>query len=347
MKILIISDAWHPQLNGVVRTYEYLAEELVREGHEVKVIGPADFPFKIPMLGYAEIELVIGAYRRLAKMIDVEKPQHIHIATEGPLGLAGRRYCVKQKIPFTTSYHTQFPDYVAKRFGHYVPLLHGPTYFLAKRFVRWFHAPAGAVLVATPSLEAQLHDWGFKVPLLRFSRGVNLDLFFPGEKTLFSNLKKPIALYVGRIAIEKNLEDFLAMDWPGSKVLVGDGPSLPFLKNKYPDAHFAGKKTGAELAECYRSADVFVFPSRTDTFGIVLVEALASGLPVAAYDVTGPKDIVTDPSLGALHESDLGLAAREALKNGNAQTRSHHVKHNYTWENAARQFIGAIENYCI
>ncbi|MBK9562785.1 MAG: glycosyltransferase family 1 protein [Micavibrio sp.] len=347
MKILIISDAWHPQLNGVVRTYEYLAEELVKEGHEVRVIGPADFPFKIPMLGYAEIELVIGAYGRLAKMIDAEKPQHIHIATEGPLGLAGRRYCVKRKIPFTTSYHTQFPDHVAKRFGHYVPFLHGPTHFLAKRFVRWFHAPAGAVLVATPSLEAQLQDWGFKVPLLRFSRGVNLDLFFPGEKTLFSNLKKPVALYVGRIAIEKNLEDFLSMDWPGSKVLVGDGPSLPFLKNKYPDVHFAGKKTGAELAECYRSADLFVFPSRTDTFGIVLVEALASGLPVAAYDVTGPKDIVTDSSLGALHDSDLGLAAREALKNGNAQARSHHVKHNYTWENAARQFLGAIENYCV
>lgn len=347
MKILIISDAWHPQLNGVVRTYEYLTEELVREGHEVKIIGPADFPLKIPMLGYAEIELVIGAYGRLAKMIDAEKPHHIHIATEGPLGLAGRKYCVRRKIPFTTSYHTQFPDYVAKRVGHYLPFLHNPTHYLAKRFVRWFHAPAGAVLVATPSLEAQLREWGFTVPLLRFSRGVNLDLFFPGEKKLFRDLKKPIALYVGRIAIEKNLEDFLAMDWPGSKVLVGEGPSLPFLKSKYPDAHFAGKKTGPELAECYRSADVFVFPSRTDTFGIVLVEALASGLPVAGYDVTGPKDIITDSSLGALHESNLGHAAREALKNGNPEERSRHVKQNYTWENAARQFLGAIENYCV
>ncbi|MGB4106491.1 MAG: glycosyltransferase family 1 protein [Alphaproteobacteria bacterium] len=347
MKILIVSDAWHPQLNGVVRTYEYLAEELVREGHEVKVIGPADFPVKIPMLGYAEIELVIGAYGRLAKMIDDEKPRHIHIATEGPLGLAARKYCVKRRIPFTTSYHTQFPDYVAKRFGHYVPFLYNPTYWLARRFVRWFHAPAGAVLVATPSLETQLKGWGFKIPMLRFSRGANLDLFSPGEKTLFHNMKYPVALYVGRIAIEKNLEAFLSMDWQGSKVLVGEGPSLDYLKSKYPDAHFIGKKTGRDLAECYRSADVFVFPSRTDTFGIVLVEALASGLPVAGYNVTGPRDIVTESFLGALHDSDLGLAARTALKNGDPDKRSRHVRENYTWQNAARQFLDAIGNYCV
>ena len=177
-----------------------------------------------------------------------------------------------------------------------------------------------------------------------FSRGANLDLFYPGEKTHFSELQRPVALYVGRIAIEKNLEDFLTMPWNGSKVLVGEGPSKNDLSQKYPEAVFTGKKTGKDLADCYRSADLFVFPSRTDTFGIVLIEALACGLPVAAYDVTGPRDIITDPALGALHESDLGLAAQKALQTGDAETRSQHVKTLYTWENAGQQFITAIKN---
>jgi glycosyltransferase involved in cell wall biosynthesis len=347
MKILIVSDAWHPQLNGVVRTYEYLGEELVKDGHEVKVIGPADFPVKIPMPGYAEIELVIKPYARLAKMIDAWNPQHIHIATEGPLGIAARKYCLRRKFPFTTSYHTQFPDYMAKRIAHYIPFLYKPTHRLARDWVRSFHAPASAVLIATQSLEDQLKAWNFTAPMLRFSRGVNLDLFYPGERTMFKDLKQPIALYVGRIAIEKNLEDFLNMDWQGSKVLVGDGPSLSYLKEKYPDAQFVGKKTGKDLAEAYRSADVFVFPSRTDTFGIVLVEALASGLPVAAYNVTGPKDIITQPMLGNLHDNDLAAAADQALKTGTAQERSSYVKQNYTWKYAAEQFVDAIENYCV
>ncbi len=347
MKILIVSDAWHPQINGVVRTYEYLQTELTRMGHEVKVIGPADFPLCIPMPGYSEIQLVFAPSARLGKMIGDFNPHHIHIATEGPLGIAGRRYCKKRQIPFTTSYHTQFPDYVAKRAERYAAFLHKPFYEWGKRFMRWFHAPAGAILIATPSLEQQLKDWGFTIPMFSFSRGVNLDLFYPGEQTLFSELKRPVALYVGRVAIEKNLEEFLAMPWNGSKVIVGEGPSKTDLSQKYPEAVFVGKKTGEELANCYRSADLFVFPSRTDTFGIVLIEALACGLPVAAYNVTGPRDIITDPALGALHESDLGLAAQTALQTGDAETRSHHVKTRYTWENAGRQFITAIKNYCL
>jgi glycosyltransferase involved in cell wall biosynthesis len=347
MKILIVSDAWHPQINGVVRTYEHLQAELVKLGHEVKVIGPTDFPIRIPMPGYPEIQLVLAPSGRLNRLINNFKPNHIHIATEGPLGIAARYYCKKRNVPFTTSYHTQFPDYVAKRIGLYAPFLHKPFYEYAKKFMRWFHTPASAILIATPSLQKQLREWGFTMPMYPFSRGANLDLFYPGERNLFHEIKRPVALYVGRIAIEKNLEDFLLMPWNGSKVLVGEGPSKTLLSQKYPEAVFLGKRVGRDLADCYRSADLFVFPSRTDTFGIVLVEALASGLPVAAYDVTGPRDIIIEPFLGALHESDLGAAALKALKGGDAKSRSRHVKTHYTWENAGRQFESAIKNYCI
>ncbi len=347
MKILVVSDAWHPQLNGVVRTYEHLQEELGRRGHTVKVVGPSDFPFILPMPGYHEIKLVVKPYARLCRIIDGWQANHIHIATEGPLGMAARRYCLKRKLPFTTSYHTQFPDYVAKRFGYYAPFMYKPSHAAARAFMHWFHAKADAMLVATQSLEDTLREWKFKTPMLRVSRGANLDLFYPGEKTLFRDLKQPVALYVGRIAIEKSIEDFLSMEWPGSKIVVGEGPAQLELSKKYSTACFLGKKTGKDLADCYRSADLFVFPSRTDTFGIVLVEALASGLPVAAYNVTGPRDIITEPFLGALHASDLATAAKEALNRGRPEERSQHVKKNYTWGNAAVQFENAIRNYCV
>lgn len=347
MRIVIISDAWHPQLNGVVRTYEYLREELVKFGHDVLVIGPSDFPLKMSMPGYAEIKLVINGYGQLKKMIENYRPDHIHVATEGPLGLAGRKYCTRHNLPFTTSYHTQFPDYVSKRVSQLAPFLYKPSHSIAKNFMRWFHAPASAMLIATQTLEDELKSWNFKTPMFRFSRGVNLDLFYPGEKTLFQNMKQPVAIYVGRVAIEKGLEDFLDMDWAGSKVIVGDGPSMAELEKKYPDTIFVGKKTGKELADHYRSADIFVFPSRTDTFGIVLIEALASGLPVAGYDVMGPRDIITEPFLGALDASSLSAATNKALKTGTAQERSQYVQKNYTWENAGRQFEAAIKNYCI
>ena len=346
MKLLIISDAWHPQINGVVRTYEYLAEEIEKAGHTVKVIGPADFKRTISMPGYSEIKLALWPYKALERMIDAYKPSAIHIATEGPLGNAARKYCLRHDRLFTTSFHTHFPDYIAKRAAKICPLLYKPFHAMAKSFIRRFHAPASAMMIATQSLEDELRSWDFKTPISRLTRGVNLSQFFPGEKTLFNDLPRPISIYVGRVAIEKNIEKFLEMQWEGSKVIVGDGPSMQELKDKYPDAVFVGPKVGEELAAHYRSADLFVFPSKTDTFGIVLIEALASGLPVAAYDVTGPKDIITEDFLGTLtQDEDLSQAAAKAIKApGSAQKRADHVKNYYTWETAADQFLTTVKD---
>ena len=344
MKLLIISDAWFPQINGVVRTYEHLSEELRNMGHEVKVIGPADFPMRVPMLGYPEIKLAVAPYRRLKKMIEEYAPDKIHVSAEGPLGWAGRRYCLKNNIPFSTSFHTMFPDYVAKRVAKFIPPIYNFVHERAKRLVRGFHAPSSAMMVATQSLEDTLIEWGFQNPMHRLLRGVNLDLYYPGENTVYKDLKGPIALYVGRVAIEKSIEDFLEMEWDGSKVVVGDGPSKAMLEKKYPDAYFAGKRTGEDLAAHYRSADVFVFPSKTDTFGIVLIEALASGLPVAGYNVTGPKDIITEDFLGALTEDNLSEATYKAMEKGTPEQRAEHVKNTYTWGNVAKQFEDALLN---
>ncbi|MCB1532147.1 MAG: glycosyltransferase family 1 protein [Alphaproteobacteria bacterium] len=343
MKILIISDAWHPQVNGVVRTYEYICEELERAGHQTHVIGPADFPRRIPMPGYDEIKLALAPYRRLKKLVEDFAPDYIHIATEGPLGWAGRKYCMQHGIEFTTSYHTHFPDYTAKRLSRFLPFLYKPVHGISKAIVRHFHKEAQAMFIATQSLEDELKSWGFRTPMIRLTRGVNFDLFHPGKKTLFDDLQKPVALYVGRVAIEKNIEDFLRMEWEGSKVIVGDGPSREELAAQYPDAHFVGVKTGEELGAHYRSADLFVFPSRTDTFGMVLVEALASGIPVAAYNVTGPKDIITEPILGALEETDLAAAAQKALQApGSAEERTEYVRTHYSWEAVGKQFENGI-----
>jgi len=343
MKILIVSDAWTPQVNGVVRTYEQLSAHLSSMGHTVKVIGPEDFPFRVPLPGYPEIELALFVDKRLGEMVDSFDPDHLHIATEAPLGFAARRYAIKRGKSFTTSYHTHFPDYVAKRVAKAAPFLASSARNIAMRTIRNFHAPAHAMMVATNSLENQLKSWDFKTPMVRLTRGTNLDIFRPGEKTKFNDLKRPVAICVARVAIEKSLETFLGMPWHGSKVLVGDGPDLAAYMKKYPDVTFTGKKVGAELGEYYRSGDVFVFPSRTDTFGMVLIEALASGLPVAAHDVTGPKDIITAPFLGALGE-DLSQAAKEALAGGGTPEQRHqHVRENYTWEKAAQQFLETVK----
>lgn len=341
MKVLIISDAWHPQVNGVVRTYEYLCKELDSAGHRVEVIGPADFAACIPMPFYPEIKLVIRPYRRLVRMIHDFKPDRIHIATEGPLGWAARRYCLRNNVPFSTSYHTQFPDYVAKRFAWLIPPLYDTVHKIAIRIVRKFHQSSSALMTSTKSLEDQLLKWHFKTPIKPLSRGVNFDIFYPGEKTKLQELKSPIALYVGRIAIEKNLEAFLDMPWDGSKVIVGDGPIRADLEKKYPDTLFTGKKTGKQLADYYRSSDVFVFPSKTDTFGIVLIEALACGLPIAAYDVMGPKDIVISEALGIL-DDDLARAAKTAIKKANPTFCAQYVKETYSWKTAGKQFIDAL-----
>jgi glycosyltransferase involved in cell wall biosynthesis len=339
LKILIVTDAWHPQINGVVRTYEHLREELLDMGHTVKIIGPADFPRSFPMPGYSEIMLVLFPYHRLHRMIAEFDADLLHIATEGPLGLAARRYARNYGMEFTSCYHTHFPDYAAKRAKKIFAPLAEPVRKIGIAFVRWFHRVSSCVFVATQSLEDALYDWRFTAPLKRMTRGVNHDLFSPGEKNLFQGLQKPVALYVGRVTIEKNLESFLAMDYKGSKIIVGSGPDETALRKKYPDAHFTGMKSGKDLADHYRSADIFVFPSRTDTFGMVLVEAMACGLPIAAYPVTGPIDIITQDFLGALDE-DLAVAAHNALNaRRSAEDRARYARDNYSWHKAALQFL--------
>ena len=340
MKILIISDAWHPQVNGVVRTYEYLNKTLEAQGHEVCVFGPAEFKYRFAMPGYKEIELVPMPYARLKRKIENFAPDMIHIATEGPLGWGARKFCLRTGRKFTTSYHTQFPDYVARRLCYFIPCLYPVIHRLGVKMIRKFHAPSTAMLVTTKSMSDQLQQWGIKTPIFPFTRGIDTALFHPGKKKLFDDLTKPVALYVGRLAIEKNIEEFLSMPWQGSKVIVGHGPDKEMLQKKYPSAYFVGKKFGEELADHYRSADVFVFPSTTDTFGIVLIEALACGLPIAAHDAIGPRDVVVNDKLGAL-DNNLEKAAEQAMKKGCAQERHDYIKENYTWEKAAEQFLTA------
>lgn len=339
MKILIVTDAWYPQLNGVVRTYEYLRDRLQDMGYTVKIIGPADFKWTIPMPGYPEIKLCLFPYNGLRRMIANFGPADVlHIATEGPLGMAARKYARAYGVEFTSCYHTHFPDYVAKRVAKYAPALEAWVRNMAIKYVRHFHSISSCLFVATPSLEENLRAWGFTCPIKRMTRGIDTNVFFAGPKTIFHDLKTPIALYVGRIAIEKNLEDFLSIEWNGSKVVVGDGPDLNDLKEKYKDCFFLGKKTGKDLADCYRSSDVFIFPSRTDTFGMVLIEAMACGLPIAAYPVTGPIDIVTEGFLGVL-DDNLAAASHRALECGNPEMRAQYAKDHYTWTKASKQFL--------
>ncbi|HEY8191160.1 MAG TPA: glycosyltransferase family 1 protein, partial [Alphaproteobacteria bacterium] len=338
MKMLIVTDAWHPQVNGVVRTYEYMIPELEKLGHEVKVIGPDDFPLHMPMPGYNEIELTLFPFLPLRKMIKEFSPDSIHIATEGPLGFAAQRYCKHEGLPFNTAYHTQFPDYLAKR----VQKIFGPGYDITKKMaIEWikkFHNASSAVMIATPSLGEELKSWGFTSPMRILTRGVMTDIFnIHGPKAL-EHLPRPIALNVGRVAIEKNIEAFLDMEWEGSKVVVGSGPSLEALKKKYPDAHFTGPKTGHDLAAHYRTADVFVFPSITDTFGMVQPEALACGPPVVGFKRPPSTDIIISPDLGSLTDDNLSEAAYQALKSpGTREDRFRHVQEHYTWPIVAQQ----------
>lgn len=333
LKILIVSDAWEPQINGVVRTYQHIITHLEAMGHEVQVIGPKRF-VNTAMPGYGEIRLALMPYYRLKGFIKKFKPDAIHIAVEGPLGWAARRYCMMKNIPFTTSYHTHFPDYVAKR----APFAKDFARQKGIEHVRTFHAPAASIMVATESLENDLRGFGFQNEFRRLSRGVDASVFKPMEPTLFADLPKPVMLYVGRVAVEKNLEAFLSLDRSGTKVIVGAGPDLEMLRKKYPDAVFTGAKVGHELAAHYASADVFVFPSRTDTFGIVLIEALACGLPVAGYPVTGPVDIITEDFLGAVDE-DLNAAVTRALAHGSREERARYAAKMYSWPSVAADFL--------
>lgn len=324
-RILIVSDAWKPQVNGVVRTIAHTVRELEKMGHTVEVVGPERFR-TFPLPSYPEIRIAWWPKPGLVKAIDAFKPDAIHIATEGPMGKAARSICLKRGYAFTTAYHTQFPEYVHARTR--IPLAW--TYGILRRF----HSASSAVMVATPSLDETLAARGFR-NLVRWSRGVDVDLFRPQSKDIYS-FPRPILLYAGRVAIEKNIEAFLRLDLPGTKVVIGRGPALDSLRAAYPDAKFLGFLDNGKLAAHFAGADAFVFPSRTDTFGLVLLEALASGVPVAAYPVTGPRDVITDPKVGALDE-DLGVAVRRALEGDPEACRRHALA--YSWEAAARQFL--------
>jgi len=329
MKILIVSDAWYPQVNGVVRTITRTREELQRLGHEVEVIGPDRFR-TIPCPTYPEIRLSLFAGGKLRRMIEQFEPDAIHISTEGPLGMIARSWCLKNKFPFTTTFHTQFPEYVWLRTR--IPLR------ISYAVMRWFHAPAVVTMVATKTLHEHLSHWGFK-NLGMWSRGVNTELFRPRSRD-FLDLRRPLFMYMGRVAVEKNIEAFLKLNLPGTQCVVGGGPDLEMLKRKYPDAVFTGGKEDEALAQHVAAADVFVFPSRTDTFGLVIIEALACGVPVAAFPVQGPIDIIENGVTGHVDE-DLRQAALNSLPLDRARCREEALK--YTWEACTRQFLSHLE----
>jgi glycosyltransferase involved in cell wall biosynthesis len=328
MRVLIATDAWRPQVNGVVRSLEHVAREAPCFGIEIVLLTPDRFR-TVPLPGYSEIRLSLATAGAVRRHFGRHAPTHIHIATEGPLGLATRRACLQQGRPFTPSYHTRFPEYLALR--RLAPK--DWTYAALRRF----HGASCGVMVSTPSLEAELSSRGFR-RLMRWSRGVDTELFRPRTSPAL-DLPRPVFLFVGRIAVEKNLEAFLSLDLPGSKVIVGDGPQRAALAAAYPDARFLGTLAGEDLARVYAAADVFVFPSLTDTFGIVLLEALASGVPVAAFPVSGPADVIGSSGCGAL-DADLKLAALRALEIPRERCRTYAL--GFSWRESARQFFQNI-----
>ncbi len=330
MKILIVTDAWDPQVNGVVRTLKSTRRELEKMGHDVDLLTPQEFR-TVPCPTYPEIRLSIFPKRRVKQRIANARPDAIHIATEGPLGIAARAHAIKQGLPFTTAYHTRFPEYLKARVG--IPLA------ITYRFLRWFHGKSQAILVPTRVVKADLESAGFAAErVVLWSRGVELDVFKLGPRAT-NDLRPPIFLYVGRVAVEKNIEAFLELDLPGSKWVAGEGPLLPRLRLEHPGVRFTGVLDQKQLAEVYNAADVFVFPSKTDTFGLVLLEALACGCPVAAYPVTGPIDVIGDSPAGAL-DDDLELACRSALKIARTTARAHAER--YSWESCTRQFVAHL-----
>lgn len=329
MRILMVTDAWRPQVNGVVHTLERLSDALKPFGAEALFLTPLAFR-TLPMPTYPDIRLALTTPGRVARMIDAFEADHVHIVTEGPLGQMARRLCLKRGEPFTTSYHTRFPEYLSAR----VPVPERWAY----NWLRSFHNSGDGCLVATQSLADDLSSRGFN-KLKPWTRGVNIELFRP-DKRRELDLPRPIFLSVGRVAVEKNIPAFLDLDLPGSKLVVGDGPELAKLKTRYPDVHFWGHRPNEELAEIYASADVFVFPSVTDTFGNVIIEALASGTPVAGFPVTGPKDIVGDGVGGAVSH-DLRQAALDALAIDRATAREKAMR--YTWPECAAQFLATVK----
>ena len=334
MRLLIASDAWHPQVNGVVRSLEQMVRRAPAHGFRATVLSPSEFP-SMPLPGYPEIRLACPVPGRLAARWNEVGPTHVHIATEGPVGFAVRRRCLAQGLPFTTSYHTRFPEYLAAR----APVPEAWSY----AYLRRFHGAAHGTMVSTPSLQAELEGRGFG-RIMRWTRGVDTDLFRPAEPGTpepadLAGLPRPFFLFVGRLAIEKNVAAFLALDLPGTKVVVGDGPDRARLEALAPEARFLGTRTGAGLAAVYAACDAFVFPSLTDTFGIVLLEALACGLPVAAFPVSGPFDVIAGGGVGVL-DHDLRAAALGALALSRRACRAEALRRG--WDESARQFFGNI-----
>jgi glycosyltransferase involved in cell wall biosynthesis len=344
VKLLIISDAWHPQINGVVRTLEATAKELSRLGHETRIIGPDEtrrLTFAFPF--YPEIKLELFARRRLANVFREYQPDFIHIATEGPLGWAARRLCQDRTLPFTTAYHTRFPEYLAMRAPR---ILSSFVRMIAYAVLRRFHAPASVVMVATASVEGELRSRRFR-RLARWSRGVDTKLFRPygNDLPLYAALPRPILLHVGRVAVEKNLRVFLDINTVGSRVVIGDGPDLALLRQTYPDVHFLGAMSGENLARHYAAADLFVFPSTTESFGLVLLEACAAGLRIAAMPAPGPSDIFADAASKSFVaiDSDFGRAIASALQLRDNSGCPRAFAHKFTWEACTKEFFRLVQ----
>ncbi|WOH79838.1 glycosyltransferase family 1 protein [Bradyrhizobium sp. BEA-2-5] len=328
MRILVATDAWHPQVNGVVRTLTSLARSAAGLGAEIEFLTPDGFR-SVGVPTYPGLRVALPNRREIARRIEEAAPEAIHIATEGPIGWAARAYCRRNRLAFTTSYTTRFPEYVAVRTG--IPAAVGYA------VLRHFHDAAAMTMVATPSLRQELSERGFK-RLGFWTRGVDTRIFNPDQPAVL-DLPRPVFMTMGRVAVEKNLEAFLSLDLPGTKVVVGDGPQKAALEKKYPEAVFLGEKKGADLTAHLAAADVFVFPSLTDTFGVVQLEALACGTPVAAFPVTGPKDVIADHPIGAI-DHDLRTACLRALTMSRADCRNFALER--SWENSARQFIGNL-----
>jgi glycosyltransferase involved in cell wall biosynthesis len=328
MRILIATDAWYPQVNGVVRTLTSLANSASALGAKISFLTPDGFP-SIGVPTYPGLRIALPNRREIARRIELESPDALHIATEGPIGWAVRAYCRRRKLAFTTSYTTRFPEYIAVRAR--IPLA------LSYAVLRHFHAAAAATMVATASLRQELSARGF-TNIANWTRGVDTDLFNPDAPAKL-DLPRPVFMSVGRVAVEKNLDAFLSLDLPGSKVIIGDGPHRALLQRRYPEAWFLGEKSGKALTSSLAAADVFVFPSRTDTFGVVQLEALACGTPVAAFPVTGPLDVIADHPIGAL-DDDLRSACIRALGLSRQACRDFALEH--SWEKSARQFVGNV-----
>jgi glycosyltransferase involved in cell wall biosynthesis len=328
LKILLVTDAWQPQTNGVVTTLTQTVTRLRSLNHRVLVIEPGAYA-TVPCPSYPEIRLALFPGKLFEAAVNEYEPDAIHIATEGPLGLAARAYCARRRLPHTTSYHTQYPEYVNQRYP--IPLELGYTY------VRWFHGLAQSTLVATRGIVDMLGARGMR-NLRLWTRGVDTERFQPTDKSYFT-LPRPIALYAGRVAVEKNLEAFLQAPCAGTKVVVGDGPARKDLELRHPTVVFTGYKFGVELAHAIAAADVFVFPSLTDTFGLVMLEAMACGVPVAALPASAPRDVIDDGVSGVIHE-DLATAIRAALQLSPGACRRHAQR--FTWDRTAHQFLAAL-----